>query len=231
MKTIWRISPVALVVTVMVVAMVARLSRSGPPPPDDSGDTSNARTIRQPLGFGPVDAIPALAGDESHQEMIAAAQQFAGIHAEVLDPLLVKYDEAQRELVRQITWGNDADIAYEELEAAAEAIVDACLALSDELDDGLPILWDDLAARNLVLDPDLRLLGLSDDQRALVVAAQKQRNSITLNAQYWHKPDALAEAEAAFEEELASILNEMQRGESCVCAYHHGDSHARDGRC
>ena len=84
--------------------------------------------------------------------------------------------------------------------------------MPDLLDD-LPADDQALAERaldNLAIDADLRTLELGDDQRAAILAAQRQRDLITLNALNWHDEPVLAEAKETFEASIQSILTGEQ---------------------
>ena len=182
---------------------------AAPPSP-----TELASTLRQAIGFGATDVLPAVAGDANHRQMIALASAFVTEHQAQLTPLFVDLRAARKELTRCLTWGEDPTAARQELQDARQAMVAAISDLVSGLAALVPPAHQNLVPRviqNRRLDPDVRVLDLSQQQRQAILQAQRDRNGVLKNARNWHKKSKNEAAKAAFESTLQSILTPQQR--------------------
>ncbi|MCZ6653631.1 MAG: hypothetical protein O7D91_11470 [Planctomycetota bacterium] len=213
-KQIKRFGPIVLLVALIGVFVVIPLARSYPQGPPPMGDPHIAKTIRGAVGFGAVDVLPALAAGNGHSGMINTARAFVADHQAELDPLVENYDSAYADLTNAISWGEDPTAARQAVEDAGQAIVAGIVDLLPGLDDHVPPPFQALIERvlaNAMLDPDLRALILTEDQRTAILAAQQERDNVTLDARNWYQTARNEEAEEAFETALQSILTPPQR--------------------
>lgn len=213
-KQIKTFGPIVLLVALIGVFVVIPLAQSYQQGPPLMGDPHIAKTIRGAVGFGAVDVLPALAAGNGHSGMINAALVFVADHEAELAPLVENYDSAYAVLINAITWGEDPTAARQAVEDARQAIVagivDLLPGLGDHVPPPLQALIDRVLA-NAMLDAELRPLDLTEEQRTAILAAQQERDNVTLDARNWYQTARNKEAEAAFETALQSILTPPQR--------------------
>lgn len=212
-KQIKRFGLAIVLITVVGVVVIAPLAKSFQTGPPGQGDPEIAQAVRGLVGFGPVDVLPALAQDNNHRQMIAHARSFVADHEAELAPLVANYKSANTALVHAITWGEDTEQAYHQLNVARQAVTGAVGPLLPSLIDGLPPGQNDLppfVQLNLELDPEMRTLDLTIAQRRAVVAAQRQRDMIILNARFMYAQRRRAETKEAFEQALQAVLTPDQ---------------------
>jgi hypothetical protein len=228
MRHLKRIHPFVWMMTFAALLTAATLvySQSGagsteaegpPADPGAAADAVTARRIREALGFGPMDVLPAMVGRQAHQRMIEEGLTYLAAHEAEVTPLAEAYWAAKKELLHRIAWSNDPPTGFAELQQARQAIVDACQPLLSSLRAELAPAEQGIADRyftNEGLDPDLRLLELSDEQREGIRNAQFERDLVTKDARNWHKPSRLETARTAFESTLQTILTEEQQQEA-----------------
>jgi hypothetical protein len=184
------------------------------------GEADSAQAVREALGFGPEDVLPALAGDAGHEQMIDLALDFAADHEEALAPLVEAEQQAMAELVHRLTWNQGAQDAYAQLHNARDALANQAASLLTDLDAEVPAAHAALVAQivqNRHLDPDLRTINWTVSQREDILAGQQERDRITLNARYWYNQQAQDEARTAFEETLQTIATAPQQ--AALAAY------------
>lgn len=222
-KQLRKLGPIVIALAVIGVLAILPFAQSDPPtdgPCDPGGPPAPlpvnpglARTVRAAVGFGPTDVLPAVAGDENHQQMIGDGIGFCAEDEEPLASLVAARQEVHNQLVYAITWGKDTAPIYEQLAAAHEALAEAAQAM-------LPTLSQDLTAEqaasmsqvaeNLALDPELRTLALTAEQRAAITAAQRERDAVILNASNWYQRVKCQQANDEYETAVQSILTADQ---------------------
>ncbi len=218
-KQIKRFGPIVVIlglIGVVVFVAFAQPGPPGPPGPPVLGDPRIALAIRRTIGFGPTDVLPAFAGDNNHRGMINLARAFVADHEAVLAPLIETFNNAHKELIHAITWGEDPTTVRQAMEDARSAIAQAIVDLLPGLSDNVPPPFQayiDTVLQNGQLDPDLRALNLTAAQREAILAAQQQRDNVLLNARNWHQKAKNEQAKAAFEDTLQSILTQPQRNQ------------------
>ncbi|MEE9294243.1 MAG: hypothetical protein V3W34_04660 [Phycisphaerae bacterium] len=198
-------------VGVVVVVPLARSYQSGPPL---LGDPAIAQAVRDVVGFGPMDVLPALAQDANHRQMITHARAFVAEHETELTPLVENVQQTRKALSHAITWGQDTTQARQAVDEARSAISQAIGNMLPGMSDQVPSQHQALVSRVLAngqLDPDLRCLDLSSGQRAAILAAQNERDKVLHNARNWHQKAKNEAAKADFEAAVHAILAETQR--------------------
>lgn len=212
-KQIKKFGPIVAVLALIGVFVIIPLAQSyqqGPPP---MGDPSIGLFIRDVIGFGHADALPALMGDGLHRQMINHARIFTAEDQPALGVLMEHYRSAEKELRRCITWGEDTEEAYGQLQGARQAVAAVVGPLLQILIDGMPPGQNDLpplVQLNIELDPEMRTLDLTIAQRRAVVAAQRERDRIVLNARFMYAQRRRTEAKEAFEQALQAVLTPDQ---------------------
>ena len=213
-KQMKRFGPYAGAVTIVVLLLLFSSLAQPDPPGDPPGNPELAWAARHSLGFGPHEVLPALVGDRPHRRMIQVGLGFARQGEGVLAPLVEDQREARAELVRCLTWEEDPAAAYEQLEQAQDAITEVVQDLLSQLRRHVPTPHGGLIARlalNRHLDPELRTLNLTFEQRQTIIAAQRVRDTVIRSARNWYNRTARQEAGATFEDSLQSILTAPQR--------------------
>jgi hypothetical protein len=182
----------------------------------ERGRTGGDRLARESLGFGASHVVSASVSDEAYRQMITSGKAFARENARMVQQLSENREKAEQALVSRITWSGDVDAGYAERARSDRAIAESCQPLFTDLRDQLDPADRALADRglaNIGLDADLRALDLSDAQRELILAAQRARDAVILDARNWHNEAKLAEARADFEAVIADILTNDQQAE------------------
>jgi hypothetical protein len=215
------VAGVALVATVLIAPLV-RSDLPPPPPPNDDPVEEEAVinetavlacSIRERLGFGPYDVLPALMSNEQHQAVIAAGVEFTQASDAALQALEVSELEAKLAYMEALAWGQDTSTAESQADAVSDDVADTVDAMSDDLAMNVPpesaALVPTVLA-NMDLDPELRALTLDPGQFEAILAAKAERDRILLNARNWGKPTVLENAHAVYEETLQAALTSEQ---------------------
>lgn len=213
-KQIKRFGPAVFLIALIGIVLIVPFAQSDPPGSD--GNPAIAMSIRRAVAFGPVDCLPALVNNNAHRAMIDHARSFVADHETELAPLVANHDSARDALVRAITSGQEIDTARQNLESARLVIVTAITDMMPGLGDHIPPplqAYIDMVLANAELDPDLRALSLTTEQREAVLAAQHERDTVTQSARNWYQPVRKNEAVEVFEETLDSILIQPQRNQ------------------
>jgi len=160
-------------------------ANSDPPPGGNNGiiqDAEVAMSIRDAIGFGPADVLPAASDETLHQQMIGEGLGFVADSGTDLRTVVAAHQIAQEGVVRALTWGQDPTSAYAQLDAAD---TDRLLVAVDLL----PTMEDIVVGQsegdlvntvvdNFGLDADLRPLDLTADQRQAILNAQRTRDAV-----------------------------------------------------
>lgn len=213
-KQIKRFGPYTGVVTILVLILLMAPLAQPDPPGDPPGNLELGWVARYSLGLGPCEVLPALAGDRLHKRMIQVGLRYVGQHEAELAPLVEEHREAIAELVRCLTWEEDPAAAYEQLQKTQDAIAEAVQDLLAGLTIHVPGEYAGLLERlvlNRHLDPELRTLDLTPEQRQAIIGAQRVRDAVTRSARNWYNPVVRQEAETVFEDTLQPILTPAQR--------------------
>ncbi len=174
--------------------------------------------MREAIGFGPTDVLPASSDESQHQEMIGEGLDFVAQSGADVSGLVAAHRTAQDAVVHALTWGQDPANAFVQLDAANGARLDAALALLPTMEyiatDGYanPSNADliDTVVVNFGMDADLRPLDFSPEQRQSILDAQRTRDDVLQNAMNWYRQDKLDAANDAFEQTLTGILTADQ---------------------
>ena len=186
--------PVAIVamVAALIVVPLARSQSSHEPDRQVArgvavlGDPQMARTLRSALGLGPTDLLPALAGNTSHHAIITKSRQFLAQHEAALTPLINNYRTAQDHVQGCLIWGQDPTAAYAELDTAIAALRQGTASLLTNIQTDIPAEYRSILSQvmtDAALDPELRGLSLSPEQRAAVLQAQRARDRVLATQQ------------------------------------------------
>ncbi len=171
--------------------------------------------LRVALGYDAITLavldVPTVTYDTIALSAILHAQN----NLEALTPVLAQWYEAR--------FGLGDPTAADNTEDAITAVTDAYAAVLHNLADVetnfVELLDDDgqaghaHAVDNAGLDPLLRLLLLSQQQRADLWSATLARDAIVRNPYKWHRTSLCAAARAAFADEVEQILTDEQLGQ------------------
>ncbi|MCK6486258.1 MAG: hypothetical protein L6R00_19220 [Phycisphaerae bacterium] len=208
---------VLLPIILVVGAMAARrTAHSGMPPAYDAAEIARGRALRQALGYGPRE-LAALGVSSAAQVSLAnAAIEFGVQNSEQVDPLLAALDAARRAAFREYERDGDAAAADEAVQSALTPLVSACGSAIESMNAFLSTPQAVMQARlstNSPLAAPLGLLDVSDDQRAALTAAQRQRDAVSKNHRLRKDPGAVEDARTAFAAAVDGLLTEEQRQE------------------
>lgn len=170
--------------------------------------------VRAAVGFGPSDYLAAIGTNGQYQELIAAGVDYMNASESDVAGLISAEQAAATQVAKALAWEQDADAALEQLVAAREALSAAASEVVPALLDCVDAEQSDAAnvvSTNLDLDPDLRALDLTPEQRGAIVEAQWERDRVTKNPMNWYQPIPTYDAHALFEQTLETILTSEQR--------------------
>ncbi|MFQ5422414.1 MAG: hypothetical protein ACE5F9_00375 [Phycisphaerae bacterium] len=129
-KKMTRYGSIAVALAFVGVLTVLPWARSQPQPggPDIDapipldGNPQFAGLLREAVGCGSRDVLPAMVNNLQHEQIAAAAMAFTDGPNLGLRALVRQYRAAQRQLRHALTWGENPEAAYQQLAAARNAL-------------------------------------------------------------------------------------------------------------
>ncbi|MCG3139039.1 MAG: hypothetical protein HJJLKODD_02916 [Phycisphaerae bacterium] len=220
-RQIKRISVTAIALLMVglfyVLPMRHAQSTEGDAPPPDQATVEQAMVLRAALGVGPNDLLIAAASaadDTAHQAIITKGIAFLNANHEQLTPLITAYQQASDQVVQLLSKGEPTDDAFAQMDSARDALLTAAQGLFDEVDADIPPAYQTVLTRLIEssgLDTDLRPLNLTTPQRAALLAATRQRDTLLLDARNWYQDEVNETAKAQYETAVNAMLTEPLR--------------------
>ena len=170
--------------------------------------------LRASLGYDPVTLAALGVSAAQHASIASHTIQYAGQRKDELAPLVDQYREAQVLRGRSPHRGK-------RLRPAARVVEEANVAIRNQaadLDETLRKLLTEeqrtvlsRAAANAGLDPMLRLLPLTDQQRSRLQEAAQVRDGVVRNPYRWHRASLVNQARRKYDSRVDATLTATQK--------------------
>ena len=172
--------------------------------------------FREQVGLSPTDLAALGVEAEAHEALIEAVREHFADHAETDGAAIDRLSAARRKAAGTISWGRDPGADFDRLRTERQAVIRALGSPAEDARDLLPEEMRPYVVRavaNAGIDSPYRLLNLTAEQRTQIMAMQRQRDTVLLDARQRHRPTRLDAARERFAEAVEELLTEEQQTE------------------
>ena len=175
--------------------------------------------FREQVGLSPTDLAALDVEAEAHEALIEIVREHFAEHAETDGAVIDRLSAARRKAAGTISWGRDPGADFDHLRTERQAVILALGSLAEDAREMLPSGMRPYLVRaiaNAGINSPYRLLNLTAEQRTQIIALQRQRDTVLLDARQRHRAARLDAARECFAEAVEDLLTEEQQTELAV---------------